>query len=122
MIDKIRFLNTSFGKFPILFSLNVMEQLQEKYGDLTKWQEKISEQNAGITDILLFFELAINEGIDYLREINNEKIEKISKKKVGWAISEVGFQEAVKLLQETVINSTKAGEDTKNAQTTGSLN
>ena len=37
MIDKITYLETDSEKFPLAFTLNIMEALQDEYGTLSEW-------------------------------------------------------------------------------------
>ena len=39
MIDKIKYLDDGKNKYPIAFTLNVMEALEDEYGGLKKWVE-----------------------------------------------------------------------------------
>ena len=40
MKDKIVYLDEEH-KYPIIFTLNVMEKIQEEYGSLNAWKQKI---------------------------------------------------------------------------------
>ena len=65
MIDKITYLETDSEKFPLAFTLNVMEALQEEYGTLSEWSELIRNQKEpNIKALKFFITEAINEGID----------------------------------------------------------
>ncbi len=44
MIDKITYLETDSEKFPLAFTLNVMESIQDEYGTLSEWSELIRNQ------------------------------------------------------------------------------
>ena len=41
MIDKITYLETDSEKFPLAFTLNIIEALQDEYGTLSEWSELI---------------------------------------------------------------------------------
>ena len=65
MIDKITYLETDSEKFPLAFTLNVMEALQNEYGTLSEWSELIRNQKEpNIKALKFFITEAINEGID----------------------------------------------------------
>ena len=65
MIDKITYLETDSEKFPLAFTLNVMEALQDEYGTLSEWSELIRNQKEpNIKALKFFITEAINEGID----------------------------------------------------------
>jgi hypothetical protein len=112
MKNKIVYIETEKKKIPLVFNLNVMEEIQEQYGSLDKWGEitqgdgepKIKDLKAGITAM-------INEGIDILNEENETYDAPLTEKQVGRIMSEVGIQEIVKKIQEITIASTKNGED-----------
>lgn len=103
-------------KYKLCFNLNVMEEIQEEYGSIDEWanltdgSKNKGEPNAkavvfGLTSM-------INEGIDIDNEENGSKEKKLTKKQVGRIITEVGLTEALKKLNNTVIES--AGSDEKN--------
>ena len=70
MIDKITYLETDSDKFPLAFTLNVMESIQNEYGTLSEWSELIrNKKEPNIKALKFFITEAINEGI----EIENEK-------------------------------------------------
>lgn len=103
--------------YKLVFNLNVMEVIQDKYGTLEKWgkltdgAENDGEPNAkavifGITAML-------NEGIDIENEENGTKEKMLTNKQVGRMITEIGLQSSAQLMNGVVIESTKSGE--KNA-------
>lgn len=82
MLDKINYLETGEEKFPMVFTLNVMESIQEKYGSIESWSDLI--QRGGEPDIKalkFFITEAINEGIDIENEKSDEKRKPITLKK-----------------------------------------
>lgn len=104
-------------KYKLVFNLNVMEVIQEKYGTLKNWgkltdgAENESEPNAkavifGITAML-------NEGIDIENEENGTSEKMLTKKQVGRMITEIGLKSSAQLMNGVVVDSTKSGE--KNA-------
>lgn len=65
MIDKITYLETDSEKFPLAFTLNVMESIQNEYGTLSEWSELIkNKKEPNIKALKFFITEAINEGID----------------------------------------------------------
>lgn len=103
--------------YKLVFNLNVMEVIQEKYGTLENWgkltdgAENDGEPNAkavifGITEML-------NEGIDIENEENGTKEKMLTNKQVGRMITDIGLQSSAQLMNGAVIDSTKSGE--KNA-------
>lgn len=103
--------------YKLVFNLNVMEVIQDKYGTLENWgkltdgAENDGEPNAkavifGITAML-------NEGIDIDNEENGTKEKMLTNKQVGRMITDIGLQSSAQLMNGVVVDSTKSGE--KNA-------
>ena len=62
MVDKINYLETETEKFPLVFTLNVMESIQEKYGTIEAWSNLIQRDGEPDIKALKFFITeAINE-------------------------------------------------------------
>ena len=110
-------IETEKKKIPLVFNLNVMEEIQEKYGTLEKWGEvtagggepKVKDLKAGIKTM-------INEAIDIENEENGTDEKPLSEKQVGRILSEVGLQEVIEKIQEITVASTPTGEnEEKNA-------
>lgn len=108
--------NTEFEfngrKYNLVFNLNVMEAIQEKYGTLTKWGE-VTGANGDepqISAIIDGFEIMLNEGEEIAHEDN---FKPITHKQVGRIISGIGIQKATELLNAVVQEST--ANDEKNA-------
>lgn len=100
----------------IVFNLNVMQEIQDKYGTIQKWGEltdggETGEPNAKA--VIIGFTAMINEGIDIMNEENGTKDKPLTQRQVGRIITEIGLAESAKTLQDTVIESTKSNE--KNA-------
>ena len=104
-------------EYNLVFNLNVMEVIQDKYGTLENWgkltdgAENDGEPNAkavifGITAML-------NEGIDIDNEENGTEEKMLTNKQVGRMITDIGLQSSAQLMNGVVIDSTKSGE--KNA-------
>ena len=49
MLNKINYLETETDRYPLVFTLNVMEAIQEKYGTIDAWSSLI--QREGEPDI-----------------------------------------------------------------------
>lgn len=102
-------------EYTLVFNLNVMEAIQEKYGSLDAWgamtDGKNGEPNAKA--VIFGFTEMINEGIDIENEEHGTDIKPLTLKQVGRIITEVGLVDATATLNQTVIESTKS--ETKNA-------
>lgn len=104
-------------EYKLVFNLNVMEVIQDKYGTLENWgkltdgAENDGEPNAkavifGITAML-------NEGIDIDNEENGTEEKMLTNKQVGRMITEIGLKSSAQLMNGVVIYSTQSAE--KNA-------
>ena len=119
MIDKITYLETDSEKFPLAFTLNVMEALQDEYETLSQWSELIRNQKEpNIKALKFFITEAINEGIDIENEKSDEKRTPITSTKAGRIITEIGFQKVAKTINKMVSESVKTKENSKNVKAT----
>ncbi len=98
----------------LVFNLNVMENIQNEYETIDKWgaltdgSENDGEPNAKA--VIFGFREMINEGIDIQNEENGTNEPFLTLKQVGRIITEVGLANATKVLNDTVIESTKDDE------------
>lgn len=101
-------------KYKLVFNLNVMEVIQEKYGTLESWgkltdgAKNNGEPNAkavifGITAML-------NEGIDIENEENGTSEKMLTKKQVGRMITDIGLKSSAQLMNGVVVDSTQSSE------------
>lgn len=115
MKNTIVYIETEKKNYPIVFNLNVMEEIQDKYGSLDKWgaltqgdgEPRVKELKYGILAM-------INEGIDIENEENNANTPLLTEKQVGRIMTEVGITTIVEKIKEITIASTK-GDEQKNA-------
>ena len=90
MIDKINYLETETEKFSLVFMLNVMEPIQEKYGTIEAWSNLIQRDGEPDIKALKFFITeAINEGLEIEAEKTGKKVTSIIVKKVFTAIKQL---------------------------------
>ena len=102
-------------EYKLVFNLNVMEVIQEKYGSIAEWG-KLTDGEDGEPNakaVIFGFTTMINEGIDIDNEENDTKDKPLTLKQVGRMITEIGLAKATEQLNETVIASTQSEE--KNA-------
>lgn len=116
MIDTIKYIECKNIKYPLVFNLNVIEKIQDKYGAYEKWGEMTDGKEREINIGALKFGILemINEGIDIENENNEVKREFVTSKQVGRLITELGMKNLTDKVQETVIESTKNEEEEKN--------
>lgn len=121
MNDKIAYIETSKKKYPIVFNLNVLEDLQDEYGSFQKWGEIVSgsieeSENAepNIKDLKKGLMLMINEAIDIENEDKTDKQEFVNERQIGRIISEVGQDAVLKSIMDLTVDSTKTDSKSKN--------
>ena len=102
-------------KYKLVFDMNVMEEIQEKYESIEKWGELTdgSKGEPNAKAIKFGFTAMLNEGIDIDNEENGTKEKPLTLKQVGRMITEIGFTNSAEALNKTVVESTKSDE--KNA-------
>ena len=101
-------------KYPLAFTLNVMEEIQEEYKTMDNWIEKIQGENFSIKALKFGFKEMINEGIDIENEALETKRKFVDMKKVGRIITEIGIEKLALDLGE-IINISTENEESKNA-------
>lgn len=121
MVDKINYLETETEKFPLVFTLNVMESIQEKYGTIEAWSNLIQRDGEPDIKALKFFITeAINEGIEIENEKTGEKRKAITAKKAGRVLTEIGLSGAASKIMSTVAESIQS-ETEKNVDSPQNL-
>ncbi len=106
MVDKINYLETETEKFPLVFTLNVMESIQEKYGTIEVWSNLIQRDGEPDIKALKFFITeAINEGLEIEAEKTGEKPKAITAKKAGRILTEIGLSGVASKIMNTVAES-----------------
>ena len=101
--------------YNLVFNLNVMEAIQEKFGTLGKWGEATGANGnePQIGAIIDGFEIMLNEGEEIINEVRPENFKPLTHKQVGRIISGIGLDKATELLNGIVTES--VGEGEKNA-------
>lgn len=119
MIDKITYLETNSEKFPLAFTLNVMESIQDEYGTLSEWSELIrNKKEPNIKALKFFITEAINEGIDIENEKSSEKRVSITSSKAGRIITEIGLKKVANTITKMITESMPHDEKSKKVKTT----
>lgn len=102
-------------EYELVFNLNVMEVIQDKYGSVEKWGNLVEAEDEAkdepkAKDIKFGFWAMLNEGIEIYNEDHEEERELLTERQVGRIVSEIGLAEAAKALNKTVVDSTKSDE------------
>ena len=114
MQNKLTYIETNDRKYPIVFNINVMEEIQEAYGSVSAWGEIVENAEGGeprVKDLKIGLMLMINEGIDIENEMTGQNVSMVNAKQVGRLISDVGFQEITEVIKNLTIASTKTGDN-----------
>ena len=115
MKDTIAYIHTEKRKYPIVFNLNVMEEIQEQYGSLDAWGEKTQgSKEPKIKDLKAGFLAMINEAIDIENENNNTSEPFVTDKQLGRIMTEVGIASIVSAIRDITVKSTKTEDEGKN--------
>ncbi len=119
MVDKITYLETDSEKFPLAFTLNVMESIQNEYGTLSEWSELIrNKKEPNIKALKFFITEAINEGIEIENEKSSEKRVPIASSKAGRITTEVGLKKVANTIIKMITESMPHDEKSKKVKTT----
>lgn len=113
MINTIKHFKCSDIEYPLAFTMNVLEKIQDKYGSYERWVDMTDgkEQEVNIGALKFGITEMINEGIDIENEKLESKREFLTLKQVGRIITEIGISKMTNRVQETVIESTKNEEE-----------
>ena len=105
---KTAYIETSKGTYPLVFNLNVMEEIQEKYGSIDAWGGMTDNVDGVSVKELKFGVMAmINEGIDIDNEENGKNMPMITDKQAGRIMTEIGIEAIFEKIHELTISSTK---------------
>ena len=101
--------------FPILYDINVLEALQDKFGGLSAWSETLSPESGEppFSAVIDTVEILIAEGIDAKRD-EGEDITMPSRKQIGRLITRVGLAKTLEIIKNSAIAAAGEG-DQKNA-------
>lgn len=105
------------NKVPMCFNLNVLEEIQEKYGSLQKWGDVVENKEDGvpqIKDLKAGLMAMINEAIDIENEKNGENKPPLTSKQVGRVIGQIGMNKLVEKIKEMTVESTRVDSESKN--------
>ena len=117
MINTIKHFKCGDTEYPLAFTMNVIEKIQDKYGSYEKWGDMTDskKQEPNIGALKFGITEMINEGIDIENENKEEKQAFVDSKLVGRIITDLGLKEIAEKANEVVINSTKVEDTQKNA-------
>lgn len=114
MKNKLTYIETADNRYPIVFNINVMEEIQEAYGSISAWGAIVENADGGepkVKDLKIGLTMMINEAIDIENEETNGNRPMLNTKQVGRIITEVGFEAITKKISELTITSTHTGDN-----------
>lgn len=112
MLDKIETIKIGEKEYPVIFTLNILEKVQEIYGSMDKWNALmfgVDGQEPSIKVIIWTFAEMMNEAIDISNADTENKKPEMEHKKVGRVISQLGLPGALDIILK--ILSSQAGTD-----------
>lgn len=108
MLDRLEYLDDGETKYPMAFTINVMESVEEKYGGMESWAKLLDRSEPSYKALKFMVLEMINEGIDIENQKlkDDKKIEILTSKQVGRLITRIGLEEigikVFKLIQESL--------------------
>jgi len=124
MLNDIKHITIDNKEYPLAFTLNVMESVQEKYGSIEKWADKLEPKayknketgemitpEPNIKDLIWTFKEFINEGIDIENEEKGENREMLTHKQVGRLLTKAGVNNVTGMLMNLAVEATNTGEE-----------
>ena len=104
-------------KIPVVFNLNVMQNIQSEFGTFDKWAQLTAGEDGKEIDMkALIFGLCemMNEGIDIENEEKGTDEPMLTLKQTGRIITAFGIANSQNVMQKTVIDASK-DDSSKNA-------
>ena len=101
------------GDYPVTFNINVMEEIQEKYGSISAWGAIVENAEGGepkVKDLKIGLMAMINEGIDIENEVKGTNKPFVDSKAVGRIISAYGFENITRVIKNLTVASTSTGD------------
>ena len=114
MQNKLSYIEANGTNYPIVFNINVMEEIQEAYGTISAWGAIVENADGGepkIKDLKIGLMMMINEGIDIENEKTGGNMPMLNTKQVGRIISEKGFDEITRVIKNLTVASTHTGDN-----------
>ena len=112
MLDKIVYITVGEKTYPITFTMNVLELMQDTYGSLIKWQNSLLvDGEPRVKPLVWSFCEMINEGIEIENEEKHTNEPKITHKQAGRIITHIGLVPAYRKIKEIVTNAVPIKEE-----------
>ena len=110
MKEKIIYLEAGNEKYPLAFNVNVIEEIQNEYGSISRWGSIVENKDSAesepkIKDLKVGMLFMVNEGIEIENEKSETKRELLNSKQLGRLLSKIGLKEVIEKIKEVSINS-----------------
>lgn len=111
MIDKLTHITVAENNteviYPLAFTFNVLEEIQEEYGSFDAWKEKFDPKDGDIQikDLKFTVKVMVNEGIDIENDEKGENRPFVTNKKIGRILTEIGMKNMTEQLKDVVTDS-----------------
>jgi hypothetical protein len=102
--------------YPLAFDFNVLESIEEEFGGLDIWQEKISKNSGSFGAMISGFKACLNEGIDIENERTGSIRNFLNHKQAGRLLGELGLETAAESIAELTREFMGAEKDLNNSQ------
>ena len=114
MLNKLTYIKNKDKDYPIVFNINVMEEIQEAYGSVSAWGGMVENTDGGepkVKDLKIGLMFMINEGIDIENERTGKNDPMLNARQVGRLISDVGFETITSVIKNITVASTNTGDN-----------
>lgn len=110
MKDVMKKVQFNDKEYPIIFNINVMQAMQEEYGSIEAWGNKVEPSNGepDFKALIFTFKEMLNEAIDIENEEKGTDVKPFTSKQVGRMVSDI--EAMTNLLKEITVESTKSPE------------
>ena len=117
MLEKIETVQIGIKEYPVIFTLNILEKIQEIYGSMDKWNSLlfgVDGQEPSIKVIIWTFNEMMNEAIDITNIDTEVKQLKLEHKQVGRIIGQLGLKGALAVILKLLSSQAETDEQDPN--------
>ena len=121
MLNSIEYLDDGEKQYPIAFTLNVMEAIQQKYGTLQEWGKLAQSRNEPDIAALKYMLMeSQHEGVEMTCKCKRGMCEcdYLTLKEVGRLITRIGIKTVAEKISKLITASLEQGDSSKNAKPT----
>lgn len=112
-LEKIKYVTIEKKEWPLYCDINVMANIQDRFGTLDNWMEAISAEEPSFEDVRWTFEEFSKEGTSIINDETDKAVEVMTTRKAGRLITSYGIQRTVNELLEIFVESITGNEEKK---------